>query len=1093
MHTTVNIVKNFYIAAIGASAGGLEAIESFFSAVPEKSGLAYVIVQHLSPDYISLMPEILLKRTSLPVHTAEDGMLVEADNIYLIPRKMNMKIFHSRLHLTAKIINNVLNLPIDIFFQSLAEDFEDKAIGIILSGTGSDGSRGIRTIKEHGGIILVQNPESAKFDGMPRSGIATGLVDFILDPTEMPSNIIKYVKHPFIQEKDKHNEISTLPGDYMSKIILMLKDACGLDFTYYKDTTISRRIERRMSINQIEGLKDYLIFLQTSSTELNTLYKELLIGVTKFFRDTEAFLILRDEIIPMIFKDKTNKDEIRIWVSACSTGEEAYSIAILIKEFMIENNLRNDVKIFATDIDKSSVEFASMGVYSMSISADISQERLSRFFVPAGDNFRISAEIRELIVFATHNIIKDPPFNKIDFLSCRNLLIYFQPPLQQKVLSFFNFALQKNGILFLGSSESIGEMEHFYEAVNLKWKIYKTKENSRLPIEIITRNLPALKNHAISGKKIVFNSRITPTEMVAFFTDKILEDHAPTTVILSEEGQIINSFGDLNKYLLLPKSIRISDGFDYLINTMVPPNLKLTFSIAISKSIKTQEEVYYQNVKYEKSPSESYILDIKFVPVVHKESNSKYIIVYFIPKEKPESITTEVNVYEDVDIQVQQQIQRLELELKQSKENLQASIEELETTNEELQSTNEELISSNEELQSTNEELQSVNEELYTVNTEFQAKNHDLLVMNNDMENLLQNSDIRIIFLDKELKIRRFTENITDIFNLKKNDIGRPLFDITHHIPQIDLYNKAKTILTLKSVIQEVVKVKFKRFQMKILPYLTQKGFIDGVVFSFVDLTDFYVFESKLKLSEDKFRTVIETGFDAFYLMEAKRNESGVITDFIIIEINKQAEDQLMMKRENLVGFGICELFPVNRESGFFEKYKNVLETGVPYEEEYCIPNEYAAPGWFYHQVVPVADGIAIFNRDISKRKNMEKDLIDSRNLYQSLFHNLTGGFALHEMIYDENKIAVDYVFIDINQNFENLTGLKKETVIGKRIKEVVPNIEEEWIQIYGKVATNGESISFEMKSEILNKNYRVHAYSPQKGQFATIFDEIKD
>jgi two-component system, chemotaxis family, CheB/CheR fusion protein len=1084
--------KEFYVVGIGASAGGLEAIESFFSKVPPDSGLAFVIIQHLSPDYKSLMPEILLKRTSLPVHTAEDGMEVKPDNVYLIPRKMNMKIFHARLHLTEKNNLQVLNLPIDIFFHSLAEDFEDKAIGVILSGTGSDGSRGIRVIKENGGIIIAQDPDSSKFDGMPKSAITTGTVDYILSPQEIPEKIMSYVKHPYIIDKGKNHEHAKVPEDYLSKIILFIKENFGLDFTYYKDTTISRRIERRLSINQIENLKDYLDYLYSSKNEQKTLYKELLIGVTKFFRDLEAFQIVENEIIPSIFENKLPGDEIRIWVSACSTGEEAYSVAILFKEHMVQHQLQNKIKIFATDVDKSAIEFASMGIYNTSITADVSPERLNRFFIQAGDSLRINDEIREMIVFARHNVIQDPPFNKIDFLLCRNLLIYFQNALQQKVLSLFNFALNNTGYLFLGNSESIGDMEHYYETVNIKWKIFKSKRTGKLPSDIMDEKFPGgLINPQFQMRKPVYALKSPVADLVNIFTEKIIEDIAPETVIVNENYEIINSFGDLNKFLIFPKTRRITEGFDYIITKMVPSNLKLTFSIAINKAIKSGNEVIHHQVKFQKSEKEFIIADLKFIPLLKKELFEKYVLIYFYEKDFSQVSNFEIKSYEDVDQQAQQRIFDLENELKHTKENLQASIEELETTNEELQSTNEELVSANEELQSTNEELQSVNEELYTVNTEFQAKNHDLLVMNNDMENLLQNSEVRIIFLDPELKIRKFTENISDIFNLKKNDLERPLSDITHHVRDVDLVAMARGIIQNNVPVKKTVKAKDRWYHMKFLPYTTQKGYRDGVVISFIDVSDFINSQNELRISEGRFKKVIETGFDAFYLLKPKTDEHGEIIDFIIADINKKAEEQMSMSREKLLGKGICELFPVNINNGYFQMYKKVAQSGTPFEQEYQISDEFAAPGWFYQQVVPEEDGVMIFNRDISARKQMEFDLQKTTNLYQALFKNMTKGFALHQIITDSLGNPVDYRFIDVNQHFEIITGLKKDEIQGRTILEVLPEIEKIWIEKYGKVALTGEHLIFEQESKILKKTFRVNAYSPIHGQFATLFEEI--
>lgn len=1089
----MNIPKDFYVVGIGASAGGLEAIEAFFTKVPVDSGLAFVIIQHLSPDYKSLMPEILMKRTSLPVLTAEDGMLVEPNNVYLIPRKMNMKIFHSKLHLTEKNNLHILNLPIDIFLHSLAEDFEDKAIGVILSGTGSDGSRGIRVIKENGGMIIAQDPDSSKFDGMPKSAITTGTVDFILPPQDIPEKIISYVKHPYIKDKSRDNDYSIVNEDYMTKIILLLKEAFSLDFTFYKNTTISRRIERRLSINQIDGLKEYLDYLYSSKNEQKTLYKELLIGVTKFFRDTEAFQIIETEVIPDIFKYKTANDEIRIWVSACSTGEEAYSVAILFKEYMLKNNLENEIKVFATDVDKSSIDLASAGVYNASITADVSVERLNRFFNQIGDSFRINDEISEMIVFASHNVIKDPPFNKIDFLSCRNLLIYFQTPLQQKVLSLFNFALSKNGYLFLGSSETIGEMEHYYDVINLKWKFYKSKRNGKLPVDVISSKFPSgISNQIIQTRKPIYTVRNTISDLISIFTEKLLEDNTPDTVIVNENYEIVNSFGDPNKYLFFPKTKKISDGFEYIITKMVPTNLKLTFSIAISKVIKSQEELIHHNIKYNKTDKEFYIIDIKFVPLYHKETNNKFVVIYFIPKEASQFIQKEISTFEDVDQQAQQRIYDLENELKHTKENLQATIEELETTNEELQSTNEELISANEELQSTNEELQSVNEELYTVNTEFQAKNHDLMIMNNDMENLLQNSEIRIIFLDLDLKIRKFTDNITDIFNLRKNDISRPLSDITHHIYENNLFEKAKIVAEKNSEIREIVTVRNRWYEMKILPYVIQKGFMDGVVITFIDITDFYNTQHELKLSEEKFRLLFD--FLPVGISISDRNGKIIIG-------NKTAEKLLNLPKYEHINRNVDgKEWKIIRKDGTsmpaeeFASVRAIKENRLIENVEMGVVKNENDITWLVVNATPtnISDfDYAISYIDISEKIKFENELIKQKNLYKSLFENMKNGFALHQIIVDENHKPVDYMFLDVNSSFEKITGLDRNKITGKSVKQFIPDLEEKWIEIYGNVALTGETFSFEMEAKALNKKFRVIAYSPRKGQFATLFEEI--
>ncbi|MDX1522747.1 MAG: chemotaxis protein CheB, partial [Anaerolineae bacterium] len=463
---------DFHVVGIGASAGGLEALERFFSNMPPDSGIAFVVIQHLSPDYESHMDELLSKYTHMPIYEAQDGTAVQPNTIYLLPRRKNMTIFKGRLYLVDYERSRGLNLPIDIFLQSLAEDQAEMAIGIILSGTGSDGTRGIRAIKEVGGMVMAQD-DSAKFDGMPRSAVATQLVDYIAPAEEMPQNLLNYIQHPCLATDPALKPAIATDEDMMGKLFAVLKQQTGADFTDYKPNTIIRRIERRMSVTQIEDLTDYVNYLQISDGECQTLYKEFLIGVTRFFRDPEAFDILYQRVLPMLFADKPKGTQLRIWVTGCSTGEEAYSLAMIFWEYMEQTNRYLDVKIFATDLDKQALEYASTGAYPESIAADLSPDRLRNFFVKKGDVYEISRQIRTMVVFAHQNILIDPPFSKIDLISCRNLLIYLQPVLQKKVLATFQFALNTGGYLFLGNSETVGDYEDVFHAEFKKWRIYE--------------------------------------------------------------------------------------------------------------------------------------------------------------------------------------------------------------------------------------------------------------------------------------------------------------------------------------------------------------------------------------------------------------------------------------------------------------------------------------------------------------------------------------------------------------------------------------------------------------------------------------------
>ncbi len=470
--------SDFYIVGIGASAGGLEALEKFFGNMPADSGLAFVVVQHLSPDYKSLMAELLSKHTQMPVYEVQDGMSVEPNNIYLIPRKKTMTIFHGKLHLTDRG-QEQLNLPIDIFLRSLAEDMGERAIAIILSGTGSDGTRGIRAVKEAGGMVMAQDTSSAKFEGMPQSAIATQLVDYILSAEQMSTELVSYIQHSCISTDLGAKPAIAKDEDNLSKIYAKLRSQAGVDFTYYKQSTMVRRIERRMSINQIDRLSDYLHYLYQSPNEVQTLYKELLIGVTKFFRDTEAFEFIGEKVIPEIFKGRSRNDQVRVWVAACSTGEEAYSLAILFSEYMEKSGNYLDVKIFATDLDKAALEYAGKGVYAESIAADVSLERLKNYFIKRGDSYEVLRRVREMVIFAQQNIITDPPFSKIDLVTCRNVLIYFQSVLQKKVLSMFQFSLKQDGFLFLGTSETVGDNSDFFLSYHNKWRVYQYRGGFR--------------------------------------------------------------------------------------------------------------------------------------------------------------------------------------------------------------------------------------------------------------------------------------------------------------------------------------------------------------------------------------------------------------------------------------------------------------------------------------------------------------------------------------------------------------------------------------------------------------------------------------
>jgi len=873
--------ESFHIVGIGASAGGLEALESFFTHMPATDNLAFVVVQHLSPDYKSLMAELLAKHTTMPIMQGEDGVEVVPGRIYLIPRKKNMTIYKRKLFLTEQ--EHGLNLPIDIFLRSLAEDAGEKAVGVILSGTGSDGTRGIRAIKEAGGLVIVQDGDDAKFDGMPRSAVSTGIVDFILPAAKIPEELGNFVSGNVRITTDPSGARLGGPNS-IAKVFMLIKRKTGVDLSFYKESTIYRRIERRMGINQIMEVPQYIELLETSPGEITTLYKEILIGVTKFFRDYEAFDVLSREVIPQIFNHKESGEPIRIWVAGCSTGEEAYSIAIQFAEYAEEHHLRHDIKIFATDIDKDALEHASYGLYPESIAADASSERLARFFIRKGENYQIIPAIREMVVFAYHNIFKDPPFRNIDLVSCRNLLIYLQPVLQKKVLSNFHFSLNSNGYLFLGSSETVGELSKYFRTIDTRWKVfsfsgeYKPRELNLTPPEGGWRDRFEVPEQR-------FESIPRATRIAEPVYESLIEDFLPPGAIINDERQIVHNFGDTDPFLRLPPG-----RMDLDILKMARSDIAIPLGTAIQTAISEDRESGYSDLVVVHDDGTASTIRLTVRPL-HAGRNTRYYAVLFEPGEKADGDERPVASF-DLDESVRKRIADLEGELKYTKENLQATIEELETSNEELQATNEELLSSNEELQSTNEELQSVNEELITVNSEYQKKIEELSELNDDMDNLLSGTAYGTVFLDQDLTIRKYTAPAADQINIIKTDVGRPFSDLSHNLIYDNLLEDITTVGSADQPMELEVQNKSGHwFLVKIQPYRTEHENSRGIVLSLIDITERKSAELALLRQHELLMRVLDTNPTAIVMLDHRGR---------IIYANRHGERVLGYTRQEL-------------------------------------------------------------------------------------------------------------------------------------------------------------------------------------------------
>jgi two-component system, chemotaxis family, CheB/CheR fusion protein len=759
--------KDFHVVGVGASAGGLESLERLFSRLAPDTGMAFVVLQHLSPDFKTLMDELLARRTSMPVRLADHDVEVEPNTVYLLPPNKEMIIKGRRLLLSDKEPRQGLALPIDVFLRSLAQDVGERAIAVILSGSGSDGSRGIQDIHRAGGLVFCESSDTAKFTGMPTSALKTGVVDQSLSPEDIAA-VISGIGKPSLA----HEPSRPVPRPGVDAVLQLLHDDYGIDFSHYKATTVERRIERRLSLNHSLNLDTYLEQLRTDPRELNSLYEDLLIGVTRFFRDDDAFSVLAERVIGELVERSAPNEQIRVWVPGCATGQEAYSIAMLLFEALTSRDRPVNVKILASDVHKASLTYASAGLYPEEQLAGISQTRMERFFTRKPAGFQISQDLRDLIVFCPHNLLRDAPFTRMDMISCRNLLIYFQPHAQKTVLTLFHFCLKPRGVLFLGSSESPGGLVDEFDVIDEHAKIFRKRRDIALPRDL---KLPLARPGAPPRLYPPPTAANANAGLLTLY-DRLLDQFMPTGFLVQADGQLVDTFGGAEK-LLKPKPRRPSQN----ILEMLSDELRTLVSGTIHRLRRDVTPVRFTNVRVEGLDKP---VAVAATPVADASGTLTHAFIAIHQEGvRPEGVETAAapatTTYEDV---AQTHTTALLSELAFTKENLQATIQELETTNEELQATNEELMASNEELQSTNEELHSVNEELYTVNAEYQKKNAELQELNDDFEHLLDRTDVGTMFLDRDLCIRKFTPRIADTFDILPQDIGRPLRTFHHRL-----------------------------------------------------------------------------------------------------------------------------------------------------------------------------------------------------------------------------------------------------------------------------------------------------------------------
>jgi two-component system CheB/CheR fusion protein len=967
---TTKTQRDLHVVAIGASAGGLEAIHTFFDNMPSSDSLAFIIIQHLSPNHKSLLAELVAKHTSMQVFEVKDNMPVEPGCIYIIPPKKLMTIKNCVLELSDKsTTDQAPNTAIDIFLQSLAADQKEKSIAVILSGTGTDGSRGVELVKEENGLVLIQDPESAKFDGMPRSAISKGVGDLVLPPEKMPAEIINYITG----DDDTEDDI-TIDADTLKTILELVSRTTGSDFTNYKLPTIHRRINRRVFITKSNSTADYVDLLQKDAEEVQILSKEFLIGVTKFFRDKEAFKIIETEVLPPIIADKADGDTIKVWINACSTGEEAYSLAILVHQQIKRSGKDIKIRIFATDIDEVSVASASRGTYPLTVEKDIDTKLFDTYFTVSGKYCTVIPELRKLIVFAKHDLRKDPPFIKNDLISCRNMLIYMDSKLQHKILNTFDFSLNPGGYLFLGPSESMPAQFESIEEINKRWKIFKKNKNATT----VSRkdNTPTSFSRGYNLFNSIQKEEKGNTSLDEDFKQVLLENHNYAAFYIDKQFDVKEATGSFRSYLSLSDKVT-----NLNVLKMIDTSLSAILNSTIRKSWKKNGKVTVSNTVTGKDGK-----DQKYTITVKPAGDDMTIIV--LGKDTiSHNIITNTGNHDNDSTEL---IQELDNELKETRQHLQTAIEEAETANEELQSSNEELLSANEELQSSNEELQSINEELHTLNTEHQLKIAELIELNDDLNNYFGSTDIGQVFLDRKLRIRKYNPAAVKFVNLIESDINRPFSHISNNLGY-DLNKSLESVLNNGKVIEKEITTEHDRTSlMRILPYLRQGKKIDGVVISFIDI-------SVAKELTNIISGIFNATQDVILALKTVRDNHNNIVDFRISAANRAAE---VLYGDNLINRSLIEIDSQIENNGLFKKFVQVIQTGKSLK---ATINHKQQGNTTWQEVIGAKtdNGLAISYRDITEKKEAEDRI---RNSYNEL--NVT-----------KNKLK------DLNNELENIIG----------------------------------------------------------------------
>ena len=1099
-----NNKKDFLVVGIGASAGGVKALKDFFAAMPSDSGMAFVVILHLSQDHKSNLSEILQRETAMPVRQVTETVSVEPNTVYVIPPAKHLVMTDGVITPKEPIREKGVRVPIDRFFRTLADAYGPKAVSIVLSGTGNDGTLGMKHVKGRDGFAIVQDPLDAEYDGMPRSAIETKIVDVILPVAEMPEKLLfvrdstEKLRLTNGHDHEVGKEIKNL--EMLNDVLTLLRVRTGHDFTNYKRPTIIRRIARHLQIHETDDLGRYLEILRDNPDEILSLLKNLLINVTNFFRDKEAFAALEKKAIPALFEGKSAEDHVRVWIAGCSSGEEAYSIAILLHEFASSLSHPPKIQIFASDVDDEVITEAREGRFTEAVVNDVSPARLRLYFTKENDVYRIRKSIREMVLFAPHNILRDPPFSRLDLITCRNVLIYLNRETQEKVLNIFHFALRPGGRLFLGSSESAESVSNIFTPLDKKHRIYQ-----RRPETTSWNAPPELPVTGPWKPRIASATASTQPHLQSFaeLHHRLIEQYAPPSVLVDDEGEILHLSENAGRFLRFAGGAP-SNNLLRVIDPALLPDLRTLLYAARNEN------------KSVESRSIRVVLDGKeeFVNIIVNPAETPgtgALVIFELEHHGPDNADS-VQALVAGDKAMEGVVRRMEDELRQSKDQLRSTIEQYETSteelkasNEELQAINEELRSATEELETGKEELQSINEELTTVNHELKSKVDEVARINSDLQNLMQSTDIATIFLDRTLQIKLYTPPAAQIFNVIPADIGRPLKHITHNLaPDNFSADAAEVLRTLQPIEREVRSNDGRHFIARFLPYRSVEDKISGVVMTFVDISERVIArEEQLRLlaeitAAQKFSDSILEQMPAGVVV-ANAKESFVFGNRRVAEILGYPAGN----HSDTQSFQDWDLRdshdrPLTRERMPIARALRKGETVV--SEEMRLHHENGTITVVSVNAAPIvgADGEIVGGvlafEDISRRVEAETELRKSEERFRSLFDSIDEGFCIIEMIYDEDKKPIDYEFIEVSPSFEKQTGLHNAK--GKRMREIVPDHEQHWFDIYARIAKTGEPARFENRAEALDSWYDVYAFrfgDPESHQVAVLFNNINE